>query len=251
MVGRSWRFPAAPLRSSFVSTAAVALIVLIVLASSLRVGLQLSGLYPGKAAAMFVAILLLALGYLGPNHPFARFGPANATTMFRALLVALVASLIGESAPWQVAATAAGLTLAISGLDGLDGWLARRSRMASAFGARFDMEVDALLVMVLSILAWQYGKAGPWLLLSGLLRYIFLVGGWRWPWLAQPLQASRRRQTVCVIQIAGLNLAIVPAIDRPASGMIAGIALAALVYSFTIDVAWLLRRISSGGDGPT
>jgi multidrug efflux pump subunit AcrA (membrane-fusion protein) len=38
-------------------------------------------------------------------------------------------------------------------LDGVDGWLARRHEIASRFGARFDMEVDALLILALSVLA--------------------------------------------------------------------------------------------------
>ena len=242
MAGHSWRFPPAPLRSSFVATTAVALAVLIVVASLARARLSLDGLYVWKAVALFVAMLLLAVGYLAANHPFARFGPANQTTISRALLAALVAGFVGEHNSSSAAATAAALTLAITGLDGLDGWLARRSRLSSDFGARFDMEVDALLVMVLSILAWQFGKAGPWVLLSGLLRYGFLVAGWVLPWLARPLPPSRRRQLVCVVQIAGLNLAIVPAIHLPASAPVAAVALAALVYSFTVDVVWLWRH---------
>ena len=63
--------------------------------------------------------------------------------------------------------------------------------MASAFGARFDMETDALLIQVLAILAWQYGKAGPWVLVSGLLRYLFVAAGWVWPWMREPLFPSR------------------------------------------------------------
>ena len=39
--------------------------------------------------------------------------------------------------------------------------------MASAFGARFDMETDALLLLVLAALAWQFDKAGAWVLASG------------------------------------------------------------------------------------
>ena len=224
------------------ATTAVALAVLLGVASVARVCLSLDGLYVWKALALFVTMLLLALGYLAANHPFTRFGPANQTTTIRALLAALVAGFVGEHGSPSAAGAAAALTLAITGLDGLDGWLARQSRMASDFGARFDMEVDALLVMALSILAWQFGKAGPWVLLSGLLRYGFLAGGWLRPWLARPLPPSRRRQLVCVVQIGGLNLAIVPAIHAAASAPVAAVALAALVYSFTIDVVWLWRH---------
>jgi len=244
MVGSTWRFPPAPLRSSVITTAVLALGVLLGVALVARVRLSLDGLYVCKALALFVTMLLLAVGYLAANHPFTRFGPANQATTARALLVALVAGFVGEHSSTSAAATAAALTLAITGLDGLDGWLARRSGLASDFGARFDMEVDALLVMTLSILAWQFGKAGPWVLLSGLLRYGFLVGGWLLPWLARPLPPRRRRQLVCVVQIGGLNLAIVPAIHASASAPVAAVALAALIYSFTIDVVWLWRQAS-------
>jgi len=242
MTAPSWQFPGAPLRTSFVATKAVALVALVVIASAARAGLTLSAMYPWKASALFAVMLLPALGLVGTHHPFTRYGPANQTTTFRALLVALVAGFVGERGDPSVAASAAVLTLTVSLLDGVDGWLARRSRMASDFGARFDMEVDALLVMTLSILAWQFGKAGPWVLASGLLRYGFLVAGWLQPWLARPLLPSRRRQAICVVQIAGLNLAIVPAIPAPASALLAFVALAALIYSFTVDVAWLWRQ---------
>jgi phosphatidylglycerophosphate synthase len=242
MVGLSWRFPDAPLRTSFVATSAAALAALIGTASVARAGLPLSTLYPWKSGAIFGAIILLAVGRIGAHHPFRRFGPANQTTTVRALLVALVAGFVSEPALPSIAATAAALTLAVTGLDGVDGWLARRSRMNSDFGARFDMEVDALLVMVLSMLAWQYGKAGLWVLLSGLLRYVFLVAGWLRPWLARPLMPSWRRQAICVVQIAALNLAIVPAVPATASAWLSAVALMALVYSFTVDVAWLWQQ---------
>ena len=42
--------------------------------------------------------------------------------------------------------------------------------MTSGYGARFDMETDAAFILVLSILVWQHGKAGAWVLLCGLMR---------------------------------------------------------------------------------
>src|SRR5439155_607224 len=81
----------------------------------------------------------------------------------------------------SAAATAVAASTIATVLDGADGWLARRTRMESAFGARFDTEVDALLIQVLAVLAWRWGKAGPWVLVSGLLRYLFLLSGWLWP----------------------------------------------------------------------
>src|SRR6185503_8589303 len=112
--------------------------------------------------------------------------------------------------------------------DGLDGWLARRTRMTSAFGARFDMEIDALLILVLATLTWQFGKAGAWVFFSGLLRYIFVAAGWLWSWMQRPLPPSRRRQAICVVQIVGLIVAVAPFVRVPISTMAAAASLAAL-----------------------
>jgi phosphatidylglycerophosphate synthase len=241
MTGRRWRLPDAPLRTSFFVTNAIALVALAAVALMASTRLPLAGLYPLRAAAVFGGMALVAAGFVRDHHPFARYGPANQITTLRALLVALATSLIGEELLPAVSWTAAWLTLAVTLLDFVDGWLARRSRMASAFGARFDMEVDALLIMTLSALVWQFGKAGWWVLLSGLIRYLFVVAGWLSPWLNRPLPPSRRRQAICVVQIAGLNLAIVPAITAPGSAWLAGLALVALAGSFLADVVWLWR----------
>jgi len=157
------------------------------------------------------------------------------------MLVALVAALIGEPRFPNVATSAAAASVVVSALDGVDGWLARRHQIASRFGARFDMEIDALLILVLAILVTEFEKAGPWVILSGLLRYIFVGAGKYWPRLRAPLFASRRRQAVCVVQILALTLAIVPAIQPPLSAAMAAVALAALAWSFLIDTRWLLR----------
>lgn len=195
-----------------------------------------------KASVVLAAIVLLARQSARAHHPFPRFGPANYVTMVRACMVAIVAGFIGEpslpGAGWIVAGAAGVATL----LDGVDGWVARRTGMASAFGARFDMETDALLIQVLAILAWQYGKAGPWVLVSGLLRYLFVAAGWVLPWMREPLLPSIRRKAICVVQTVGLILTILPPIAPPASEWLAAVSLAALVYSFLADTLWLWRR---------
>ena len=202
-------------------------------------------LYALKVAAVFAGVLAIVRVFVGAHHPFPTFGPANQVTTLRAALVALVAGLIGEAHLPAYATAAAIVSGIVTALDGVDGWLARRTRMASAFGARFDMEVDALLILVLSILAWQYGKAGPWIVLAGLLRYVFVAAGWIFPWMARPLLPSRRRQAVCVIQIVGSSIVMLPAIAPPASVWIAATLLGALSASFLVDVMWLWRARDS------
>lgn len=170
-----------------------------------------------------------------------RFGPANQVTLARAVLVTMVAILaVGPPSP-VVASTAVALSLVVTLLDGVDGWLARRTRTVSAVGARFDMEVDAALILALAILAWRYGKAGAWVLASGLLRYGFLATGWLWRAMARPLPPSRRRQTICVVQVVSLIVVMVPAVQPPQSTLVAAAALAALGCSFLADTVWLAR----------
>ncbi|HEX5049924.1 MAG TPA: CDP-alcohol phosphatidyltransferase family protein, partial [Gammaproteobacteria bacterium] len=127
--------------------------------------------------------------------------------------------------------------------------LARARGETSAFGARLDMETDALLILVLASLAWAYGKAGAWILLAGLLRYLFVAASYALPWLARALPASRRRQAVCVLQIGTLIACVSPLFPPPASGAVALVGLVVLAWSFGVDVAWLARRRAS--DAPS
>jgi phosphatidylglycerophosphate synthase len=234
-----------PVPTRALATETAGLITVACLAWMASAALSLSAYYPLKSAALFAAVMLLVIGHVRGHHPFERFGPANQITTVRAVLVVLIAGLIGESGRPAVAATAAATGLGATLLDGVDGWLARRTAMASAFGARFDMEIDALLVQALAILAWQYGKAGGWVLLSGLMRYGFVAAGRLWPWLRRPLTPTRRARVICVVQIAALLVAIWPAITPPVSTMIAALGLTLLCYSFLADTLRLWRARSS------
>lgn len=199
-----------------------------------------------RAAVMAAAVMSVALAGLGDHHPFRRIGAANLVTGTRALMVALLAAVAVDpgraGAGWWLIATAG----VAASMDLADGWLARRSGLASAFGARFDMEVDALLILVLSALVWRQDLAGPWVLASGLMRYAFIAGGWLWPWLERPLLPSRRRQTVCVIQIVALIVAMAPIVPPAAALGLAAVSLALLTWSFAMDVAWLARQRARG-----
>jgi len=219
----------------------IGLAAVVAVAAGAHAWLPLGELYPLKSAAWFAVIATLSVVFIGDDtHPFTRLGPANRVTTARAVLVAFVAGAIGEPASPVLAASAATAALAVTVMDGVDGWLARRSGMASRFGARFDMEIDALLILALSILVWENGKAGSWVVLSGLLRYVFVAAGRLLPQMRQPLPDSRRRQAICVVQVAGLIIALEPFVTPPASELIASAALVALACSFAVDTVWLL-----------
>ena len=112
-------------------------------------GAALPGLAARRSPAWrcFALAGATVLARLGRFHPHARFGLANGITLLRAggaavfAALALEPALLADAARPGPPSPAPALLLA---LDGLDGFAARRQRLASAFGARFDMEVDAL-----------------------------------------------------------------------------------------------------------
>lgn len=197
------------------------------------------------ALAVFVAIALTALRGLWLFYPHHALGMCNIVTLGRAAMVAVLAAVLvspsaldGGSA-WFVV-TIAAVTLA---LDGFDGWLARSSGLVSDFGARFDMEVDALFALILAVAVWQLDKVGIWVLLLGTMRYLYVLATYVWPWMNAPLPENvMRRKTVCVIQISTLIILLAPIIVPPVSVVLAAIATGTLIWSFAADIVWLHRR---------
>ncbi len=171
-----------------------------------------------------------------------RFGEANQATLFRAGLVCLISSTLiaGGDPPaitWHLQVL---IALALA-LDAVDGFIARRFKLCSAFGARFDMEIDALLLMVLSLLVWQSGQTGIWVLGIGLMRYIFVAASWIYPALKAPLAPSFRRKCVCALQGIALFTCLLPPLDQSEAVVVAALALVGLTGSFAIDIRTLLQ----------
>ncbi len=158
--------------------------------------------------------------------------PANWITFVRAVLAVSVA-IVGPTEP--------GLTLVVVALalDWVDGQVARRTGTASAFGARFDMETDAFLILVLS--AYAAADLGWWVLLIGAARYLLWLAERVLPWLRRPVPPRYWRKVVAAVQ--GISLAVAVSGLLP-SGWSAGLlvgALALLAESFGRDVWWLWR----------
>ncbi|MFD0789766.1 CDP-alcohol phosphatidyltransferase family protein [Microbacterium insulae] len=201
------------------------------------------------SAYLVVSGVLLARGLRRAEAE--SFGWPNAVTAARSTLTALVTALVATSftdpipAPLLVALTTTALIL-----DAVDGWLARRTRTETALGARFDMEVDAFLLLALS--AYVAQDLGWWVLTIGVLRYAFVAAGWALPWMRATLPPRYWRKVVTAV--AGIALV------AAASGLLPGVtdlgivvfALALLLESFGRDVLWLFvrrRRAASRAGG--
>ena len=198
--------------------------------------------YLAKAVAVFAAGAAIVLAGLPRHHPFGSFGAANQVTLARGVLIALLVALIGERSDTGSPLLVVVLATTVAVLDGVDGWLARRTGMSSAFGARFDMELDAVLIMALAVLAWLFGKAGAWVLCGGLLRYAFMAAGQLFPWMRSPLPPSERRRVIAVVQMVALIVTVAPMIPVGLSVPVALIGLVAVTLSFLLDTVWLAQN---------
>ncbi|MDM0076561.1 CDP-alcohol phosphatidyltransferase family protein [Variovorax sp. J2P1-59] len=236
--------PAAALRHDAWREALACLVLLTLLAGGAGLLAGLGPWFHVKAVGLFIAAFAIVQRGLLEHSPNLRFGPANRVTLVRLALVALLAAGVGEPSADAAAIAWATIVIATTAalLDALDGPLARARGFASEFGARFDMETDALMVLVLCLLVLHFDKAGMWIMAAGLMRYVFVLAAAAWPWLARPLPASQRRKAVCVAQITSLIVCLGPIVPVAWSQVIAAASLAALSASFGMDIVWLARR---------
>lgn len=170
-------------------------------------------------------------------------GPADRVTLLRLSMTAvctggvlLTLAGVTPDRPWWLAVLAGAAAL----LDAVDGRLARRTGTASEAGARFDVEADAVLLLVLSLAASLV--VGPWAVLIGLLRYLFVAAGWLWPRLRAPLPPRPSRRVVAALQAVTLVGALLPVTPVVVATVGLAVALALLCWSFGLDLWRLARR---------
>lgn len=207
-------------------------------ALAVTVGLSPAGWLVGVGYGV-VTCLALSLGLHRADA--ARLGPADRVTLSRAILVGAVTALVVDSfdrpAPVGLLVTVSAVALL---LDAVDGQVARRTRTVSALGARFDMEVDAFLILVLSV--YVAPSVGAWVLVIGGMRYAFVAAMVVLPWLDGPLPPRYWRKVVAAAQGVLLAVAAARVLPEPWTTLVLVAALAMLVESFGRDVAWRWRH---------
>ncbi len=212
------------------------LLLLAVLAGT--AGLGTAGWVVGLGCAVIMAAVL-ARGLARRRDE--RLGPASWLTLARATLAVGVAALAADSfahdTPVALLVTLAAVALV---LDGADGWVARRTATATGLGARFDGEVDAFLILALSV--YVAPAVGPWVLAIGAARYLFGVGEWLVPWMRAPLPPRRWRRLVAAAQGIALTVAAAEVLPRALMQALLVAALAALAASVGECVWWLWRH---------
>jgi len=170
-----------------------------------------------------------------------RLAPADWVTLVRGTLAVGVAALVGASFHQRAEVTTlVTLTALALVLDAVDGWVARRTKTTGWLGALFDGEVDAFLILVLSVYVAR--SHGAWVLAIGAARYAFLAAGWSLPWLRAPLPPRDWRKVVTAtlgIVLISAAADLLPLVVTRA--LLVG-ALVLLTESFGRDVWWLWAR---------
>ena len=214
--------------------------MLLIAGLAIVVGLSGVGLSPAAWAVGVTCGLITNAGLArGLSYYRAdRLGPADWVTLARATLAAVVAALVADSFAEAVPVVLVGSLAAVAlALDAVDGWVARRTRTAATLGARFDGEVDAFLILVLSVYVAR--SMGAWVLAIGAARYAFLAAGWALPWMRAELPPRFWRKTVAATEGIVLTIAAFDAPSRTATQALVVVALALLAESFGRDVWWL------------
>jgi phosphatidylglycerophosphate synthase len=152
-------------------------------------------------------------------------------------VAALTVDSFQRHPPVAVLVTLAGVALA---LDAVDGQVARRTGTATALGARFDMEVDASLLLVLSVDVTR--TVGAWVLAIGTMRYAFVAAGWVLPWMRGALPPRYWRKVAATAQGIVLIVAAAGVLPRALTAGALAAAVTLLVESFGRDVRWLWRH---------
>jgi phosphatidylglycerophosphate synthase len=207
-------------------------------------GLTARGWMVGTACGVVLAV---ALAQVAARHGADRLGPADWVTLTRAALTAGVAAIAADAFGHLIhVATLVGLATAALVLDGVDGWVARRTGTASPLGARFDMEVDAFLILVLSVFVAR-SMGAVWVLAIGGARYAFLAAGWVIPWLTGPLPPRFWRKVVAATQGVVLTCAAAQALPSALSyaALVASLGLLAESFGRDVRTLWRQRRTAA------
>jgi phosphatidylglycerophosphate synthase len=199
------------------------------------VGLGVGGWVAGLTCAV---VMNAALANGLSRYRSEGLGTADWVTLARASLAIGVLALVADSFEQRAPVT---LLVAISALaltlDYVDGWIARRTGTTATLGAQFDGEVDAFLILILSVYVAR--SAGAWVLAIGAARYAFLAAGWPLPWMGAPLPPRYWRKVVAATQGIVLTIAAAGVLPRSLTQATLLAALALLGESFGRDVLWL------------
>jgi CDP-diacylglycerol--glycerol-3-phosphate 3-phosphatidyltransferase len=139
----------------------------------------------------------------------ATLGLATQLTLLRGLLVSLVAGFAFVEPIGFVRWVPGALYTLAALTDRCDGMVARRLGQVSELGARLDVAMDALGLVVAPLVAVRWGRLPPWYLLLGAAYYLFHAGVALRRRLGLPVFPERLRPNRYARFFGGVQMALV------------------------------------------
>ena len=182
-----------------------------------------------------------------------RLGTANQITLVRGWLISLLAATAFLAAdPGQarwLAWLPASLYLAIGIFDYCDGLVARLTRTESLLGARFDMALDALGLLVASTAAVALNRLPAVYLLAGLSYYLFQLASKYRRFRGRSLRPLAYRpfaRAIAAINMIFVGLALMPVFAANLVHHAALLFMLPLLLGFVWDWLVVSERLGSG-----
>ena len=187
------------------------------------------------------------------NHQRLWAGPgvANWITLARGGLIAILAGFWQQ--PWPGRLNGVGWAMWIPGIiyitasigDVLDGFVARLTANQTHFGERLDNQIDALGILVASLLAVGYGQLPDYYLSAGLAYYLLRFAVWLRRKTGRPCSTVKRRKGAKLIagaQMAFLGIVLLPLLSPSFTHVAAAVILIPFLAGFLLDWQMVCRH---------
>lgn len=123
-------------------------------------------------------------------------------------------------------------------LDIVDGIVARKCKTESDFGLYLDMELDAFYVCLVSLILYVEGLAGAWVIIIGLLRYVYTF-----IFILLDVELiSEPKQKFASLVAGGLFWCMLLPFFNPQLNIVLGLVSALLVLSFVKSFLFQMKR---------
>ena len=171
------------------------------------------------------------------------FGPGTVLTLTRGLIFAMLAGFLLSPRPngfWLLAWLPAILKIIADFTDFFDGYLARISDHATELGLLLDEHFDGLGVLIVTLLAYQYGTVPWWYLPVGFARYLYLFGLWLRHRRGLPIYDLRpnvSRRGLAGLQMGFTTAMLFPVFSPPGTAYTATLFMLPFLAGFLYD--WL------------
>jgi CDP-diacylglycerol--glycerol-3-phosphate 3-phosphatidyltransferase len=209
------------------------------------------------ALPVWLVVVVMVLVVIRQEGHRGALGFATQLTLFRGVLLGGLAGsalLVREAAdPGWVAWLPGSLYTAAALIDLVDGYVARLRGEETPLGARLDVALDALGLVVGPLAAIALGRLPAFYLVVGAVYYLFHGGLWLrrrlgWPVYLERLRPSRYTRMYAGYQMGLVATVLFPVVEQPGASIAAAAFMVPNLTLFSRD--WLVTTGRLNNDAP-